>query len=215
MIFFHFLCTRTVSVILWQVITTEDHDSNGFSLCHFSISSAIWKRGCWGKAEYKNRTFIFKLYPFTDRQTKQTGYPQTQPLEDALTERRNTGALRLPSHTTCMDMLQQSDLAIMMLSSVRTQHTQVVRAPEEEGKAYATLHILTKQHMNMRNDQTQTHRAQPHCKLLNLPSPSTPTTDTTSMLHRSKTAAYLCPFKKKILSSHTDSSAHSLSSICN
>lgn len=70
----------------------------------------------------------------------------------------------------------------------------------------------------MRNDQTQTHITQPHCKALNLPPPSTPTTDTTSMLHRSKTTAYLCLFfskKRKILSSHADSSAHSLSSICN
>lgn len=86
-----------------------------------------------------------------------------------------------------------------------SKHNWDGQAPEDEGKANAMLHILVKQHMNMMNDKTHTHITQPHGKALKLSPPSTPTTDTTSMLHQSKTTAYLCLFfsKKEKSCAHT------------
>lgn len=80
-------------------------------------------------------------------------------------------AVRWP-HPTCMDstIRPSNDDAQLSTNSANTSGMDG-RAPEDEGKANAMLHILTKQHMNMRNDQTQTHITQP-----SLPLPHPPLT---------------------------------------
>lgn len=92
----------------------KHHSSNGFKLCHIFISPALWKRAAGAKQKTQIvLSFSNDLSLSLFRMLWQRGRAQE--------------AVRRPSHPTCMDSLQQSDPATMMLSSVKTQQTQVGR----------------------------------------------------------------------------------------